>query len=329
MKYTNLGKTDIKVSKVCLGCMSFGKEGTMYDWTLNEDDTTKIIGHAIDCGINFFDTANQYSYGTSEEYLGNALRRLGVKREDVVIASKVFYNKGALSKEAILKEIDGTLSRLGTDYVDLYIMHRFDYTTPIEETMETLNSLVERGKVRALGASSMFGYQFYNFQMLAKEHNWARLEVMENHYNLLYREDEREMIPICKQMDVSLIPYSPLAAGHLTRDKWDGDSLRSANDNVADRRYNTTRDNDMKIVKRVKELSIKKNCSMSQIAMAWEYAKKIDAPIIGATKEKYIDDAIASLDIELNDDEVRYLEKEYVPHPLKGPLINTEFSIPQ
>ena len=223
MEYTKLGKTDIEVSKVCVGCMSFGKAGTMHDWTLDEADTESVVKHALDLGINFFDTANGYSAGTSEEYLGRALKN-NVSRDKVVIVSKVYFNPGRLSRKAIHREIDGSLKRLGTDYLDLYIIHRFDYETPIEETMSTLNDLVRAGKVRALGASAMYGYQFYNMQLCARDNGFARFEAMENHYNLLYREDERELIPICEQMDVSLMPYSPLAAGHLTRPTWNADT---------------------------------------------------------------------------------------------------------
>lgn len=199
MEYTKLGNTDIEVSKLCVGCMSFGKAGTMHDWTLDEVQSEEVIKHALELGINFFDTANQYSQGTSEEYLGRAIKN-NISRDKVVIASKVYFNEGRLSKKAILREIEGTLKRLGTDYLDLYIIHRFDYETPIEETMEALDSLVKCGKVRAIGASAMYGYQFYNMQLAAKENGWTQFQVMENHYNLLYREDERELIPICKQM---------------------------------------------------------------------------------------------------------------------------------
>lgn len=226
MEYTKLRNTDIEVSKLCVGCMSFGKAGIMHDWTLDENDSEKVIKHALDLGINFFDTANGYSAGTSEEYLGKALKK-NIARDKVVIASKVYFNEGRLSRSAIMREIDGTLSRLGTDYLDLYIIHRFDFETPIEETMEALHDLVKAGKVRAIGASAMYGYQFYNMQLAAKEHGWTQFSTMENHYNLLYREDERELIPICKQMNVSLMPYSPLAAGHLTRPQWNIDTLRS------------------------------------------------------------------------------------------------------
>lgn len=231
MEYQFLGQTDIQVSKLCVGCMSFGKAGTMHDWTLDATASEQVIKHALDAGINFFDTANSYSQGTSEEYLGRALRR-NVARNQVVIASKVYFNPGRLSAQAIQREIDGTLKRLGTDYLDLYIIHRFDYETPIEETMTALNELVKAGKVRALGASAMYGYQFHNMQEFAKQAGLAQFEAMENHYNLLYREDERELIPVCKQYGVSLMPYSPLAAGHLSHLGWQTDSLRSRTDRV-------------------------------------------------------------------------------------------------
>ena len=217
MEYTKLGASNLTVSRVCVGCMSFGDRAKkMFDWTLDPDASEAVVRRALDLNINFFDTANTYSLGTSETYLARALKKLA-QRDQIVLATKVYFNEGHLSREAILREIDGSLRRLGTDYVDLYIIHRFDYATPIEETMETLDSLVRVGKVRALGASAMYGYQFYNMQLAARDNGWARFEAMENHYNLLYREDERELIPICKQMGVSLIPYSPLAAGHLTR----------------------------------------------------------------------------------------------------------------
>lgn len=319
MEYTFLGKTNIEVSKLCVGCMSFGKAGTMHDWTLDVEESGKVIKHALDLGINFFDTANCYSAGTSEEYLGKALKQ-NVARDKVVIASKVYFNDGRLSKEAITREIDGTLKRLGTDYLDLYIIHRFDFDTPIEETMEALDALVRSGKVRAIGASAMYGYQFYNMQLAAKEHGWAQFSTMENHYNLLYREDERELIPICRQMEVSLMPYSPLAAGHLTRPVWNTDTLRSKTDRVARGKYDRMEEQDMHIVSRVHELAEKYNCKMSQIAIAWQWAKGIASPIIGATKASYLDDAVGAFDVKLTDQDVAYLEEMYVPHPVVGAI---------
>ena len=319
MEYTKLGNTDIEVSKLCIGCMSFGKAGIMHDWTLDEAESEKVIKHALDLGINFFDTANCYSGGTSEEYLGKAIKN-NVARDQVVIASKVYFNDGRLSKEAINREIDGTLRRFGTDYLDLYIIHRYDFDTPIEETMEALNGLVASGKVRAIGASAMYGYQFYNMQLAAKEHGWTPFSTMENHYNLLYREDERELIPICKQMGVSLMPYSPLAAGHLTRPTWNTDTLRSRTDRVAMGKYDRMEEQDMLIVSCVHELAEKYNCKMSQIAIAWQWAKGIASSIIGATKASYLDDAAGALEVKLTADDIAYLEEMYVPHPIVGAI---------
>lgn len=319
MEYTTLGNTDIQISKLCVGCMSFGKAGTMHDWTLDETETEQVVRHALDLGINFFDTANGYSAGTSEEYLGRALKK-NIARDKVVIASKVYFNPGRLSSSAIKREIDGTLGRLGTDYLDLYIIHRFDYETPIEETMEALNELVKVGKVRALGASAMYGYQFYNMQLAARKNGWAEFQAMENHYNLLYREDERELIPICKQMNVSLIPYSPLAAGHLARPQWNSDSLRSKTDRVAMGKYDRTEEQDMEIVKRVSELAERYGVKMPQITLAWHWANGVASPIIGATKASYFDDAAGAFDIKLTKEDIAYLEEPYLPHRIVGAI---------
>ena len=319
MEYTKLGHTDINISKVCVGCMSFGKAGTMHDWTLDEAATEGVVKHALELGINFFDTANGYSAGTSEEYLGRALKK-NVSRDKVVIASKVYFNPGRLSRGAIQREIDGTLQRLGTDYLDLYIIHRFDYDTPIEETMETLNDLVKAGKVRALGASAMYGYQFYNMQLCARDHGWAQFQAMENHYNLLYREDERELIPICKQMGVTLMPYSPLAAGHLCRPTWNSNTLRSSTDRVAQGKYDRTEEQDMQIVQRVHTLAEKYGVQMQEIALAWMWAKGVASPIVGATKAKYLDDAAAALAVRLTDEDIALLEEPYLPHRIVGAI---------
>lgn len=319
MKYAKIGNTEIEVSRICLGCMSFGKAGTMHDWTLDEEKSEEIIRHALDLGINFFDTANGYSEGTSEEYLGKAIKK-NIARDKVVIASKVYFNPGRLSKEAIHREIEGSLKRLGTDYLDLYIIHRFDYDTPIEETMEALNDLVVSGKVRAIGASAMYGYQFHNMQIAARDNGWTQFSVMENHYNLLYREDEREMIPICRQMNVSLIPYSPLAAGHLTRPEWNSDSIRSRTDKVAMGKYDRTEKEDMAIVNRVHELAERYGVKMSEIALAWQWAKGVTAPIIGATKVTYIDDAEGTLSVKLSDEDIAYIEEPYEPHRIVGAI---------
>ena len=314
-----VGNTDIFVTPLCIGAMSFGKAGTQHTWTLNEADTDAIIRHAIECGINFFDTANVYSQGTSEEYLGKALKKYA-RREDVVISSKVYFNTGILSKAAILREIDGTLKRLGTDYLDIYIIHRFDYTTPIEETMATLHTLIQNGKVRALGASSMFGYQFLSMQQVAKDNALTPFSVMQNHYNLIYREEEREMIPICKQQNVMLMPYSPLAAGRIARKEWKTDSLRSQ----AGSNYDKTQAQDQIIAQRVAELAEKKKAAMSQIALSWLWAKGAGAPVIGANKTKYIDEAVGALNVKLTESEIAYLEEPYVPHPIRGAVTEKE-----
>lgn len=320
MEYVKLGNSDIQVSRFCVGCMSFGDPASkMHDWTLNPEESETIIKHALDLGINFFDTANTYSAGTSEEYLGHAIRN-NVARDKVVLASKVYFNEGHLSKEAIMREIDGTLKRLGTDYLDLYIIHRFDYGTPMEETMEALNSLVRAGKVRALGASAMYGYQFYNMQLAAERNGWTPFVSMQNHYNLLYREDERELIPICSQQNVACTPYSPLAAGRLSRLEWNTNTNRSRTDKTAISKYDGTQERDYKIVLRVNEIAEKHNVTMTQVALAWQFAKGVAAPIIGATKAKYFDDAVGALNIRLADDDISYLEELYVPHKVVGAL---------
>ena len=319
MKYVQLGGSGIEVSKLCLGCMTFGVAGTMHDWTLDVKATDAIVGHALEHGINFFDTANTYSQGTSEEFLRDALKK-HTTRDRVVLATKVYFNEGHLSREAILREINGSLRRLGTDYVDLYIIHRFDKDTPIEETMEALHSLVKAGKVRALGASAMYGYQFYNMQMAADKGGYTRFCSMQNHYNLLYREDERELSPICEQMNVARTPYSPLASGRLSRPEWHTDSLRSKTDRVAISKYDSTEEKDQKIVARVAEMAQKHNATMTQIALAWQWKKGVASPIIGANKLEYLDDAVGALDVQLSDADVAYLEELYEPHKVVGAI---------
>ena len=320
MDYIKLGNSDIEVSRFCLGCMSFGDPASkMHDWTLNPEQSETIIKHALDLGINFIDTANTYSSGTSEEYVGRAIKR-NIARDKVILATKVYFNEGHLSKTAIEREIDGSLRRLGTDYVDLYIIHRFDYSTPIEETMAALHHLVQSGKVRALGASAMYGYQFYNMQLAAKKNGWTPFVSMQNHYNLLYREDERELIPVCKQFNVSLIPYSPLAAGRLSRLEWQTNTLRSKTDKTAVAKYDSTQQIDMNIVKRVNEIAQKYAVTMTQVALAWQFAKGVASPIIGATKIQYLDDSVGALKVSLNKDDIAYLEELYLPHRIVGAL---------
>ncbi len=320
MDYIKLGNSDIEVSRFCLGCMSFGDPASkMHDWTLNPEQSETIIKHALDLGINFIDTANTYSSGTSEEYVGRAIKR-NIARDKVILATKVYFNEGHLSKTAIEREIEGSLRRLGTDYVDLYIIHRFDYSTPIEETMAALHHLVQSGKVRALGASAMYGYQFYNMQLAAKQNGWTPFVSMQNHYNLLYREDERELIPVCKQFNVALTPYSPLAAGRLSRLEWQTDTLRSQTDKTAIAKYDSTQPIDMTIVKRVNEIAKKYAVTMTQIALAWQFAKGVASPIIGATKAQYLDDAVGDLQVCLTQDDIAYLEELYTPHRIVGAL---------
>ncbi|WP_392566651.1 aldo/keto reductase [Utexia brackfieldae] len=320
MEYIKLGNTDISVSRFCLGCMSFGDPASeMHAWTLNPAESETIIKHALDLGVNFFDTANVYSAGTSETYLGRALKK-SVARDKVIIATKVYFNEGHLGKAAIEREIDASLQRLGTDYVDLYIIHRFDHHTPIEETMAALDNLIKVGKVRALGASAMYGYQFYNMQLAAERGGWSPFVSMQNHYNLLYREDERELIPICQQQHIALTPYSPLAAGRLSRLAWQSETLRSQTDKTASAKYDSTQTTDADIVRRAHELAETYGVTMTQIALAWQLAKGVTAPIIGATKRKYIDDAVGALRVSLSQQDIDYLEEPYTPHRVVGAL---------
>lgn len=321
MKYTKLGNTGIEVSRICVGCMSYGAPSEDFHlWTLPQEETTRMVKHAIDLGVNFFDTANCYSHGTSEEFLGCALKELNVPRNKVVIASKVYFNDGHLSKAAIEREIDGTLSRLGTDYLDLYQIHRFDYSTPIEETMATLDSLVKAGKVRALGASAMYGYQFHNMQIAAEKNGWTLFSTLQNHYNLLYREDERDLIPVANQYGVSRIPYSPLAGGRLTRPEWECDSKRAQTDKVLRAKYDKEKQNNLEIVARVAQLAQRLEVTMSEIALAWQFAKGVAAPIVGATNVKHFDDAVRSVDLVLTPDDVKFLEEPYHAHDVTGAL---------
>ena len=319
MEYTKLGNTDITISKLCLGCMSFGDRASqMHAWTLNLQDSEAIIKHALDLGINFFDTANCYSAGTSEEYLGRAIKR-NAARDKVVLASKVYFNDGHLSKEAIQREMTAPCAASARSILILYIIHRLRITvTPMEETMEALDSLVKAGKVRALGASAMYGYQFYNMQLAAERNGWTPFSSMQNHYSLLYREDERELIPICSQMNVSLTSYSPLAAGRLARPEWKADTLRSQTDKVAVEKYDSTQVMDSRIVKQVQDIAAEHGATMTQIALAWQFAKGVASPIIGATKMSYLDDAAGAFDVTLTEDDMARLEQFYLPHKVVG-----------
>ncbi len=319
MDYVKLGNSELKVSRVCLGCMSFGDASGMQNWALNYEESEKIIKHALDLGINFFDTANCYSNGTSEEYLGRALRKFK-NRDEVIIATKVYFNEGKLSYEAIKREVDNSLKRLGTNYIDLLIIHRFDYDTPIEETMRALNDVIEEGKARYIGASAMYAYQFAKMQDVARSHNYHTFISMQNHYNLIYREEEREMMKLLKEENVSSTPYSPLAAGRLAR-LWDSNSKRGQIDAFASKKYDSTKELDFPIVQRVNELANKYHVPQGEIALAWLFSKeRVASILLGATKEKYIDEAVDALKIKLSSEDINYLEELYEPHKVVGAL---------
>lgn len=319
MEYRQLGNSNLKVSRICLGCMGFGDASGMQNWALDYDASEKIIKHALDMGINFFDTANCYSNGSSEEFLGRALKKYA-KREDVIIATKVYFNEGKLSKEAIHREVDQSLKRLQTNYIDLLIIHRFDYDTPIEETMEALNEVIQEGKVRYIGASAMYAYQFAKMQDCARNHHWQPFISMQNHYNLIYREEEREMMKLLLEENISSTPYSPLAGGRLSR-LWDDQTKRSQIDVYAKKKYDEMKTLDYPIVQRVFELASKYQVNQSTIALSWLLDKQpVTSILLGATKEKYIDDAIKALDIYLTAEEMQYLEELYVPHKVVGAL---------
>ena len=320
MEYAKLGHSGIDVSRICVGGMSFGEPDPAHHvWTLGPEETEAVIKHAFDNGINYIDTANGYGRGTSEEYIGRALKNLGIPRDEVVLQSKVYYNEGCLSKEAINREIEKTLERMGTDYLDVYMIHRFDYDTPMEETMEALDGLVRAGKVRALGASEMYAYQLHNMQDIAVQNGWTPFTNMQCHYNLLYRENEREMIPVCRQFDTAITPYSPLASGHLARKTWDSDSLRSKTDAVMAQKYDSAEGLDLPIIQRVADLAEKRGVPMSQVAIAWHLNKGIESPTLGFSKPERIDDAVEAVDLKLSDEEMDYLEELYRAHELVGP----------
>jgi aryl-alcohol dehydrogenase-like predicted oxidoreductase len=322
MDYVKLGNTGLDVSRLCLGCMSFGEPDQGYPaWTLNEENSRPIIKKALDLGINFFDTANYYSNGTSEEIVGNVLKDYA-NRDETVITTKLYFpmsdgpNSKGLSRKAIMREIDNSLKRLGTDYVDLYQIHRWDYNTPIEETMEALHDVVKAGKVRYIGASSMFAWQFLKALHVAEKNGWTRFVSMENQLNLLYREEEREMLPLCKEEKIAVIPWSPLAGGKLTRN-WEDTTARSEKDSTKSTFYNA--DTDRLIVERVAGLAVKHEVPRAHIALAWVLQKEpVTAPIVGATKLSHLEDAVAALSIKLTPEEIAYLEEPYVPHQIVG-----------
>jgi 1-deoxyxylulose-5-phosphate synthase len=321
MRYTRLGNTGLEVSVVTLGCMSWG-DATRggHPWVLDEDAGRGIIKEALAAGINFFDTANVYSAGSSEEITGRALNEFA-GRDEVVLATKVHGrmrpgpNGAGLSRKAIMTEIDASLTRLGTDYVDLYQIHRWDPHTPIEETMEALHDVVKAGKARYIGASSMYAWQFAKAQHVAERHGWTRFVSMQNHYNLLYREEEREMLPLCADQGVGVIPWSPLARGRLTRD-WDASTARTETDEFGSSLY---RDEDKAVVEQVAEVASRRGLPRAQVALAWLLAQPaVTAPIVGVTKPQHLADAVAAVDVELSPQEVEELGAGYVPHAIAG-----------
>jgi len=323
MEYTRLGSTGMKVSRICLGCMSFGQPTEGGSWTLDEAASRPYIQRALELGINFFDTADVYSKGSSEEILGRALKDFA-KRDEVVIATKVRQpmgpgpNDSGLSRKH-MSSIDASLKRLGTDYVDLYQIHRWDYETPIEETMEALHDIVRAGKARYIGASAMFAWQFAKAQYTADLHGWTRFVSMQNHYNLIYREEEREMLPFCQDQGVGVIPFSPLARGVLARKPAKGqeETLRYQSDGLAKSRY--AQEDNLTTVERVSELAEAHGLPMAQVALAWMLSKPVvTAPIIGATKPHHLEDAVAALSVQLTPDEIHRLEEAYQPHPVIG-----------
>jgi aryl-alcohol dehydrogenase-like predicted oxidoreductase len=324
LRYRRLGSTDLKVSALCLGCMTFGvPERGDHPWTLPEQESRLIIRQAVDAGINFFDTADTYSDGTSEEFLGRALRDF-VRREETVIATKVYFPMSTspkdrgLSGKRIIASIDQSLKRLGTDYVDLYQIHRWDYDTPIEETLEALHRIVKAGKARHLGASSMFTWQFSKANHLAKQNGWTPFVSMQDHYNLLYREEEREMIPYCKDAGIGMIPWSPLARGRLTR-PWNTATARTSTDEYGNKLYAANEDADRQVVDRVAEIAESRGVAMASVALAWMLQKPfISAPILGASKPRHLEDAIAALALELTAAEMAALEAPYLPHCIVG-----------
>jgi aryl-alcohol dehydrogenase-like predicted oxidoreductase len=332
MDYVRLGNTGLKVSRICLGCMSYGDPGReapdgsrRWPWALGESEARPFFKRAFDAGINFFDTANVYSAGSSEEVTGRALKELG-RREDIVLATKVHGamspgpNGYGLSRKAIFQELDASLRRLGTDYVDLYQIHRWDYETPIEETLEALHDVVRAGKVRYIGASSMYAWQFSKALYLADRHGWTRFVSMQNHYNLLYREEEREMNALCNDQGVGLIPWSPLARGRLARSAASSEATsRSATDRFGKSLYGATAAVDARVLERVDALAKARGVSNAQVALAWVLRQKgVASPIIGATKMQHLDDAVASLSLKLSDEEAKQLAELYVPRPVAG-----------
>ena len=325
MEYARLGNSGLEVSRICLGCMGFGEvEQSGHKWVLNEENSRVVVQKALDLGINFFDTANVYARGTSEEFLGRALCDFA-KRDDIVLATKVHgrmregANGAGLSRKAILSEIDQSLKRLETDYVDLYQIHRWDYGTPIEETMEALHDVVKAGKARYIGASAMWAWQFQKALYTAERHGWTQFISMQNHLNLIYREEEREMLPLCRAEGVASIPYSPLAAGRLTRDWTPESSERAKTDTIAVGKYDKSAETDRRVIERVAQIAESRGVKRVDVALAWLLQKEpVAAPIIGATKVSHLEDAVGALGLKLTQAEVASLEEPYVPHSVVG-----------
>lgn len=322
MQYNMLGKTDLRVSRLCLGCMTFGEpDRGKHAWTLPEESSRPIIQRALEGGINFFDTANSYSDGSSEEIVGRALRDFA-RREEVVVATKVYHQVGdlaeGLSRAQILRSIDDSLRRLNMDYVDLLQIHRWDYNTPIEETLEALNDVVKAGKARYIGASSMHAAQFADALALQKQHGWAPFVTMQDHYNLIYREEEREMLPLCYQQGVAVIPWSPLARGRLTR-PWGETTARSVSDEFGSTLYNTTEDNDAQIAERLTGVAEETGATRAQVALAWLLSKPgVAAPIIGSSRQEQLDELLQAVDLTLTPEQIAELETPYQQHPVVG-----------
>ncbi len=323
MEYVRFGSTGMKVSRICLGCMSYGQPTERWPWTVNEEHSRPFIQRALELGINFFDTADVYANGSSELIIGRALRDFA-SRDEVVIATKVYFdispkpNDRGLSRKHILSSIDASLKRLGTDYVDLYQIHRWDYDTPIVETLEALNDVVRAGKVRYIGASSMYAWQFAKALYTSDLHGWARFVSMQPHYNLIYREEEREMLPLCQDQKIAVIPWAPLAKGRLARkpSKEQNETQRAQTDAIAKRLYS---DEDLLIAQRLSDVAEARGLPMAQVAIAWMLSKPvITAPIIGATKPHHLDDAVAALSVQLTPEEIQQLEEAYQPHPILG-----------
>jgi len=322
MQYNTLGKTDLKVSRLCLGCMTFGEpDRGKHAWTLPEESSRPIIKHALEGGINFFDTANSYSDGSSEEIVGRALRDFA-RRDEVVVATKVYHQVGdlaeGLSRAQILRSIDDSLRRLNMDHVDLLQIHRWDYNTPIEETLEALNDVVKAGKARYIGASSMHAAQFAEALALQEQHGWAPFVTMQDHYNLIYREEEREMLPLCYQHGVAVIPWSPLARGRLTR-PWGETTARSVSDEFGKTLYEETEANNAQIAERLMRIAEELGATRAQVALAWVLSKRgVAAPIIGTSREEQLDELINAVDITLTPEQIAELETPYKQHPVVG-----------